>query len=386
MSAKTRWMRCALLVLAWCAAGPAMAQTTSDVLEATRQRREVEAQRIEQRVREGREYAYRAIRTNPGAAVQRIRSLLELLEADESLTPARRDLLTRTLKRDVSYLQAIAVQDRGPASGSRAAASDPRRAEEARRGGDPSSPVDAARARISSMNSRVADAHEDRSRSAERFTGTATQVDQSAQLPRSDYDLPKDWVEKSKRRSTAPKLTEGEKALLSALKRPMAIEFNNENFSSVIEYFQKAAGLSIIVDKQALEEANVTYDTPVTLRLPKVATRTALRRLLADLGLTYVIKEESIQVTTPARAKDMMVTRVYPIGDLIGTADFALPAFLNDLAAGQAINAIVQSVQNIDPQSWQSHGGAGTVVFDPITLSLVVKNSAEVHYMLGGKP
>ena len=28
--------------------------------------------------------------------------------------------------------------------------------------------------------------------------------------------------------------------------------------------------------------------------------------------------------------------------------------------------------------------GGGTIAFDPITMSLIVKQTAEVHYMLGG--
>jgi hypothetical protein len=378
--------RLAVLVLALCVARPAAAQPAGDVLDAARQRREVEAQRVERRVREGRDYAYRAVRTDPARALERIRTLLDLLTADESLSPARRDLLTRTLNRDVSYLQALAGPGRPADAGARTPPADPRRVEDPRRTAGPGSAYDAARARIDAMNSHVADAHADRTRSAERFAGVGRDVDTSAQLPKSDYDLPKDWVEKSKRRSTAPKLTEGEKALLQTLKQPMSVEFNNDTFSSIIEFFQKKTGLTILVDKPALEEANVSYDTPVTLRLPKVSTRTVLRRLLADLGLTYVIKDEAIQITTPARAKDMMVTRVYPIGDLIGTADFGLPAVLNNLQASQAINTIINSIKsNIDPQSWQGENG-GTIVFDPITLSLVVKAPAEVHYMLGGKP
>jgi hypothetical protein len=107
--------------------------------------------------------------------------------------------------------------------------------------------------------------------------------------------------------------------------------------------------------------------------------------MLADLGLTYVIKDEAIQITTPARARDMMVTRVYYIGDLVGTTNVFLPPLLNQLQMSQAIATIIQAVQTeVEPGSWQTNNGNGTIVYDPITMSLIIKNSAEIHYLLGG--
>jgi hypothetical protein len=161
------------------------------------------------------------------------------------------------------------------------------------------------------------------------------------------------------------------------------VEFNGDTFSGIIDYLEKKTGQTILVDRPALEEANVTYDTPVTLRLPKVALRTVLKRMLADLNLTYVVKDEAILITTPARARDMMVTRAYYIGDLVGVTNVFYPPVLNQLQMVQAIQTIIQTVQTqIDPQLWQA-GNGGTIVYDPITLSLIIRAPAEIHYMLG---
>ena len=75
---------------------------------------------------------------------------------------------------------------------------------------------------------------------------------------------------------------------------------------------------TIIIDKNALDEGQITYDTPVTCSFQTpVATRTALRAMLNNVNLTYVIRDGVIHVTNTARAKDLMVTRVYYIGDLV---------------------------------------------------------------------
>jgi hypothetical protein len=374
-------------VLGACLAGRAPAQENVDPLQRVRQLRAVEAQRVEKEFRDGRDYAYRVVASDLDKAIDRIKDLLALLDKDESLAGSRRDQLIRTLKRDIPFLQSLAAERRARSAeaAARATRIELRREPDPRRSADQKSAFDTARSRVESMGTAVADARSLRGQIADRTLGTLRKVDESAKPSASDYELPPDWVEKSKRRSPENKLTRREKALLDALKAPISVDFNNDTFSSVIEYLQKVTGQTILVDKQALEEANVTYDTPVTLRLPKVSTRTVIKRLLADLGLTYVIKDEAIQVTTPARAQEMMVTRVYYIGDLVGVVDPLLPAALNDLQAAQAIGTIIQTIQSqVEPQSWSANGGNGTIVYDPIRMSLVIKNSAEMHYMLGG--
>ena len=116
-----------------------------------------------------------------------------------------------------------------------------------------------------------------------------------------------------------------------------------------------------------------------------VTLRTVLRKVLGDLGLAYIIKDGSIQVTTPLRAKETLTVRTYYLGDMALVTDFRLPAVLTQLQAVQNASQIIDAIQSsIDPQSWRANGGTGTILFDPRTLSLVVKQSAEVHFMLGG--
>ena len=61
----------------------------------------------------------------------------------------------------------------------------------------------------------------------------------------------------------------------------------------------------------------------LTVSPKTIAMRTALRKVLADQGLSYVIKDEVIYVTTAAKAREMMSTRVYYVGDLVNAGDFA---------------------------------------------------------------
>jgi hypothetical protein len=380
-----------LCSLALLTARPLAAQESTDLLDRARRLRQVEAQRIEKEFKEAREFAYRLVRSEPGrlaTAQTRIRDTLGQVQDDTSLDAQRRALLVRTLRWDLDNLAAEARQRsaRGPDPVKQAGQDYARGVRDVRPDERQRLHQEAASV-IDSRSRQVADARGDRRQGGERFVGVQRGVETSATPPASDYDLPADWVEKSKRRSPAAKLTPQEKALLDALKQPISVDFKEETLSSVLDYLEKKAGLSIVVDRQALSELNLTSDSLITLRLHKVATRTVLKRLLADLGLAYYIKDGTIQVTSIARAREMVVTRAYYIGDLVNFVNPGYPPILNQLQMAQAIQTLINSIQSqVDPQSWRANNpeAAGTITYDPLTMSLVIKQTAEVHYMLGG--
>lgn len=378
------------LTLSLLSGSPLPAQERGDeLLREVEQRREVERQRIEKEVNEVRNAAYRLVRLDVVGAVRKIRALERLVSEDTSLRPARREQILRYLRADVRRLQDIAAGDRRErAEEVRQAARHELTQSSARRRpiGGQATPYDVASARINAMNTRVADARQTHQLTGDRFLATQMQVVKSATPVADDIEFPADWLEKSKRRSPAQKLSPEERALLEALKKPITVDFNNETLSSVLDQLSRALGVTIQVDKQALEDVNVTYDTPITLRFAKpVSTRTILKRILSDLNLTYIVYKGGIEVTSITRAREMLVTRAYYIGDLVNFYNpFLLPG-LNQMLMGQNIANIINSVQSqIEPSSWESRGGQGSITFDPITMSLIVRQSAEVHFLMGG--
>src|SRR5262249_54201974 len=122
-----------------------------------------------------------------------------------------------------------------------------------------------------------------------------------------------------KTRTTAMPLTEKEKAVLRALDSAVVVNFRAQPFEEAIKQISELIKQPILLDRQALEEAPVKYETPVSLETPPtgLAARTVLRRILGDLGLAYVIKEQAIEVTSALKAKNLMVVRSYPIGDVL---------------------------------------------------------------------
>src|SRR5262249_24515025 len=149
------------------------------------------------------------------------------------------------------------------------------------------SPAAQATEQTKSLNKQLADNRQLRQEREQRTNGVLRDVDRSGLPPKSDYELPKDWKTRTqdrKRNSEVP-LTVKEKAILRTLDSTISVRFRNSRFEDVIEYLHTTLGLPILVDKNALEAAGVTYETGITLEVKAVTVRSLLRRLLGDLGL-----------------------------------------------------------------------------------------------------
>ncbi|MEY4395372.1 MAG: hypothetical protein RL595_2621, partial [Planctomycetota bacterium] len=149
-----------------------------------------------------------------------------------------------------------------------------------------------------------------------------------------------------------------------------------------LDVMERQFGSPLIVDQQALAQINVTLETPISVNSRGWSTRTVLRKVLADLGLSYIIKNGSVQITTPDRARETVTTRAYPIGDVINSVNFMLPGYYNEVAFMQSVNNIISSIKALDPKSWEPEG-SGSIVFEPSTMSLIIRQTAEFHYMMG---
>jgi Secretin and TonB N terminus short domain len=201
-------------------------------------------------------------------------------------------------------------------------------------------------------------------------------VDRSALSPDRDITYPKDWQERTQARaSSLNPMTAKEKAILRGLDSSITVRLKNGRLEDLIDYIRDKTDLNILMDPAALKEADVTYDSTVSLDVKNVSVRTALRMALANLGLTYVIRNEGISVVTPAMAKQMFTTRVYYIRDLL-PSDWG---FFSAIEAARLIDLITSTVE---PQSWKVNGGEGSIVYDPVRRALVVKQSAEFQSVL----
>ena len=76
-------------------------------------------------------------------------------------------------------------------------------------------------------------------------------------------------------------------------------------------------GIPIYVVEDAMLEAGVDSATPVSIDLKQMTIKTGLRLMLENLGLTYVIKDDVLKITTKELAENEMITLIYPVSDLV---------------------------------------------------------------------
>lgn len=77
-------------------------------------------------------------------------------------------------------------------------------------------------------------------------------------------------------------------------------------------------GVNIWFDQKAIDDdGTVSLDDPVTLELSGVSFRTVLKLLLQPRGLTWLIEDQVLKITTQTESDAKLQTRVYPVGDLV---------------------------------------------------------------------
>jgi hypothetical protein len=133
-------------------------------------------------------------------------------------------------------------------------------------------------------------------------------------------------------------------------------------------------GLSIQMDAKAIADAGGTTDIPITFSAKNVRLETALRLMLQAHELNFIIEYETLLITSDAKAKEHVVTRLYSIGDLVSDPS---PDLSTDVASyDKLIDAITSTIV---PTSWDSVGGTGSLQPFPLTRVLVCSQTQGVH-------
>src|SRR5208282_2922779 len=113
-----------------------------------------------------------------------------------------------------------------------------------------------------------------------------------------------------------------EKEIQEALKNPTPpIDFTDTSFKDIIDYIKDASNpkIEIQLDLAGLKDAGVDPEQQVSKNIRGVSLRSALKLLLDDLQLKYVIHNEVLLITSPTKAEsdEFMSTKVYPVADLV---------------------------------------------------------------------
>ncbi len=162
-------------------------------------------------------------------------------------------------------------------------------------------------------------------------------------------------------------------AISEKLENEVTLDFDNTPLTDVAEFLSKQQEVGIHIDAKALSAAGVSTDQPVSCKAKDISLRAALGLALSSSGLTWVIRNESLVITTLDDANAHPEIRVYPVRDLVTVED----AQGNSSQDYKSLLDVVR--ESVQPASWTEIGGAGTIKFLATSGSLIVSQPADVQ-------
>ena len=251
----------------------------------------------------------------------------------------------------------------------------------------PNNPGVIALGQTGTIRTRVEDALAFQKMQSDRMYANYKGILESGLPAIKDVEYPKNWQEITKARLKPIEMTPKEKRILETLDRPLTVSFNERPLEEALQDLSNAFDLPLLLDKKSLEDLLVDLKKGVSFNVKGVSGRTVLRSVLASQGLTFIVKDETIQVVTMEKAKSTLTTRVYPLGDLINGVgpfgDFRYGPFLNLAQTQESVKVLTETItKSVDPLSWKENGGQSTVTFHAPSMSLIVRAPTEVHFAL----
>jgi type II secretory pathway component GspD/PulD (secretin) len=120
-----------------------------------------------------------------------------------------------------------------------------------------------------------------------------------------------------------------ERKVYEALDARSDFKFKDTTLRAVANQLAAKYGIRIEIEELALDQAGLGADVPVTFQQKAVTLREALTEILKPLELTHYVYTSIgspvavIHITTPERAVERSVSRVYNVSDLLGESGTA---------------------------------------------------------------
>ncbi len=123
--------------------------------------------------------------------------------------------------------------------------------------------------------------------------------------------------------SVWPSVIAGETAvtrkLVKTLNEPTRVDFEETPLDEVVDFLNERHGIEIQLDTRALDAIGIGSDTFVTCRATGISLRSALKLMLKSIDptLTFVVADETIQLTTKENIELIRQTRIYNVDKLL---------------------------------------------------------------------
>lgn len=108
-----------------------------------------------------------------------------------------------------------------------------------------------------------------------------------------------------------------ERMIERRLETPESFHWKDTSLQQIIQDLKAQLNINVVPDTKALQKSNISLDMPMSLSVENVKAKSALTLLLNQAKLTYVIKDQVLQITTEEEAKGKLRQVIHPVADLI---------------------------------------------------------------------
>lgn len=168
-----------------------------------------------------------------------------------------------------------------------------------------------------------------------------------------------------------PPLAASEERILAALEEPTELELQETSLSDTADFIKRKHRIEVQIDQKALSDLDLdAATTHITNSFKGITLKSALKLLLKPFDLTFVVDNEVLLFTSKTEAEARIVTRTYPVGDLLDGQD------------ADAYEALVEAITGtIEPNTWseKEKGAPGAIKVVKGSRSVVITHNHEMH-------
>ena len=142
----------------------------------------------------------------------------------------------------------------------------------------------------------------------------------------------------------------------------------NMPFGRAVEVAASIGAVHVSFDPDAMEELGVSFRDPVDIQAADATVATLLKKIAATRNMAPVIRNGQVLLTSTDAYREELRTDRYNVSDLAS----------GDAKAVAELATLVERF--VEPESWQSTGGPGTMQVLPDVLQIT--QSGHVHYQI----
>lgn len=170
--------------------------------------------------------------------------------------------------------------------------------------------------------------------------------------------------------------------ILEALRKPLpeqGLEFHKTPLEEIIQTLKDEYSIEILLDRPALEDLGIDQTQPIDVNLRNISLQAALKLMLQELELTYVVANEVLLITTTEEADTRLSVCVYPVRDLVDPRYKPTEADKKLKVAAELIPLANTLITTVASDTWARNGGGEAEISGMRPGLLVISQTQVVH-------